>query len=151
MIDILIKKIIRFLRFDRKIQLKLCGFAVLVVMIIIQANILNGKEKELEKVSKEKNMVMRVPELEKEIQLEDLRNLTPEKQIAAIKRILEGTSYRNRVYHAVIDGEVYSTGSVIGDYTITRITMAAITLENKQRKEIQKLYFPEDYTDGSKK
>ena len=89
--------------------------------------------------------------MERKIKSKDLKGLSPEKQIAAIKRILEGTSYRNKVYHAIIDGEVYSQGSVIGDYTITEITMAAITLENKSRKEAQKLYFPEDYTDGFKK
>jgi len=151
MINIIIKKIIRFIRFDRQIQLKLCGFVLLVVVIMVQANILNGKEKEFEKVSDEKNLVLQIPEMEKKIQFKDLRNLTPEKQIAAIKRILEGTSYRNKVYHAIIDGEVYSTGSVIGDYTITKITMASITLENKHRKEIQKLYFPDDYMDDLKK
>ena len=149
--NIIIRKILRFIQSDRQIQLKFCGFVLLVIVITIQANILSGKEAEFEKVSEEKNMVTRVPEMEKKVKFEDLKDLTPENQITAIKRILEGTSYRNKVYQAVIDGEVYSTGSVIGDYTITKITMAAITLENKQRKEIQKLYFPEDYEDDSKK
>ena len=149
--NIIIRKILRFIRSNRQVQLKLCGVALLVVAIMIQANILNGKEKEFKKVSEEKNLVLRIPEMEEKIQFKDLRNLTPENQIAEIKRVLEGTSYRNKVYHAVIDGAVYSTGSVIGDYTITKITMRAITLENKQRKEIQKLYFPDDYMDDLKK
>jgi len=149
--NIIIRKIFRFIRSNRQIQLKLCGVALLMVVIMVQANILNGKEKEFEKVSEEKNMVLQIPEMEKKIQFKDLRNLTPENQIAVIQRVLEGTSYRNKVYHAVIDGEVYSQGSTIGDYTITKITMAAITLENKRRKEIQKLYFPDDYMDDLKK
>ena len=145
MIDIIIKKIIRLIRSDRKIQLKLGGILVLLIVVMVQMNIMKKREKELARVRKENEMVGQISKMEKEIKFQDLKNLTPEKQIAAIKRILEGTSYRYGVYQAIINGHVYSIGSVIGDYTITKITMETITLENKQRREIQKLYFPEEY------
>ena len=139
------------IRLDRKIQLKLGGVVILVIVVMVQAQILKKKGAELERVRQEKEMVTQIPDMEQEIKFNDLKSLTPENQLIAIKRVLEGTSYRYGVYHAIINGDVYSTGSLLGDYTITKINMETITLENKGRQEIQKLYFPEEYLGEAKK
>jgi hypothetical protein len=81
--------------------------------------------------------------MEKKLRTKNLKLLKPESQIIAIKTILEGTSFRDEVYQAIIDGEVYSTGDMIGDYKIMNITLKTILLENTKIFDIKELSFPE--------
>ena len=154
MIDIITKKTLRYLGENRNLQFKMALiFALLVTMAVLSA-IVGRQEKELVKVKAQKELADRFPELKVEWEIkwkaelkaewdkgkrfQGLSALSPEEQIEIIQRILEGTSYQNGVYQAVINGEVYAVGHEIGDYTITKITMEAITLEDKKRKKTQK-------------
>ncbi|MBN1869051.1 MAG: hypothetical protein JW847_00525 [Candidatus Omnitrophica bacterium] len=159
MLENVLQKIIRLFRPDRQLQMKLCAVLLLAVLISILGKYLKAQDRTLVKVRAEKDLVLQIPAMEKKInemkyealrkarslqKAEALRNLSPDKQIAEIERVLEGTSYRDGVYQAVIDGEVYSTGSEIGDFTITAINMESITLENKDTREIERLKFPDN-------
>ena len=139
----ILKKIKRFIQFNGIVKVKIFSVCLLLVAMAVQGRLLDSKELELKKIRKEKELIVQVPEMEKKLKTINLKLLKPESQINAIQNILEGTSLRNNVYHAVIDGEVYSTGDTIGDYTIIKISLKTITLENKPRDEIKELSFPE--------
>lgn len=150
MIKDIIKKIERLVKFNRVLQLKLIGS----VMLLVIAGALGGRLKALDGVvAKSKadwELVMQVPAMEKKLRTKNLKLLKPEKQIIAIRNILEGTSFRDDVYQAIIDGEVYSTGDMIGDYKIIDITMKTILLENSKMFEIKELSFPENPAEQTK-
>ena len=150
MIRDIIKKIERLARFNRALQLKLIGCAVLLMAAGAQGRMLKTLDQTGAEVKDEWDLVLQVPVMEKKLKTENLKLLQPERQIIAIKSILEGTSFRNNVYQAIIDGEVYSTGDTIGDYKIINITLKTITLENSKIFEIKELSFPEKPGDQTK-
>lgn len=144
MIKDIIKKIERLVKFNRILQIKLIGGAVLLAASVVLGGQLKALDGALAKSKADWELVMQVPAMEKQLRTKNLKLLKPENQIIAIKNILEGTSFRDDVYQAIIDGEVYSTGDVIGDYKIIDITMKTILLENSKMFEIKELSFPEN-------
>ena len=120
MIKDIIKKIERLVKFNRLLQFKLIGCTVLLFAASVQAGMLKNLDKTKAKVNAEWELVMQIPTMEKKLRTKNLKLLKPESQIIAIKNILEGTSFRDEVYHAIIDGEIYSTGDMIGDYEIIK-------------------------------
>jgi hypothetical protein len=143
MIRDVFKKVERLVRFNRVLRLKLTVCIVLLIAAGVQSRMLKDMDKTVARAEAEHELVMQVPAMEKELRTENLKLLKPERQIIAIKNILEGTSFRDDVYHAIIDGEVYSTGDMIGDYKIINITLRTIMLENSKIFEIKELSFPE--------
>ena len=143
MIKDIIQKIRRLARFNRVLQFKLIGCVVLLIAAGAQSGILYDLDKMVAKVNAEWALVMKVQDMERKLRTKNLKLLKPESQIIAISNILEGTSFRDNVYQAVIDGEVYSAGDMIGDYKIMNITLKTILLDNSKKFEIKELSFPE--------
>jgi len=143
MIQDIIKKIKRLVRFNRVLQIKILGCAVLLIAVGVQGGMLKNQDRILVKVNAERDLVMEIPAMEKKLRTKNLKLLKPESQIIAIKNILEGTSFRDEAFQAVIDGEVYLTGDMIGDYKIININMKTILLENTEVFDIKELNFPE--------
>ena len=143
MIKDTLQKIGRLIKFNRILQFKLIG----IVVLLVASGMVGGKLKSLDgaaaKYRAEWELVMQVPAMEKKLRTKNLKLLQPEKQIIAIRNILEGTSFQDNVYQAVIDGEVYSAGDVIGDFKIIDITMRTILLENSKMYQIKELTFPD--------
>ena len=144
MIQDIIKKIKRLIRFNRILQIKILGCAVLLIAVGVQGGMLKNQDRVLVKVNAERDLVMEIPVMERKLRTKNLKLLKPESQIIAIKNILEGTSFRDEVYQAVIDGEIYSMGDMIGDYTIMSINMRTILLQNNKIFDIKELNFPAD-------
>jgi len=143
MIRDLFKKVERLVRFHRALRFKLAACALLLMAAGAQNRMLKDMDKTVARAKAERDLVLQVPAMEKKLRTENLKLLKPERQIIAIENILEGTSFRDDVYHAIIDGEVYSTGDMIGDYKIINITLRTIMLENSKVFEIKELSFPE--------
>lgn len=143
MIKNIIKKIERLVKYNRILQVKLIGCILLVIVAAMQGDMLKGLDKTVTKVNGERELVMQISIMEKKLRTKNLKLLKPESQIIAIRNILEGTSFRDETYQAIIDGEVYSAGDMIGDYKIINITMKTILLENNTIFDIKELSFPE--------
>ncbi len=143
MIQDVLKKIKRLVRFNRILQCKLIGGVLLLVAAGVQGGMFKNLDKDLARVNAEWELVMQVPAMEKKLRTKNLKLLKPESQILAIKNILEGTSFKDNVYGAIIDGEIYSVGDTIGDYKIMSINMKTILLENSKIFDIKELSFPE--------
>ena len=143
MIKDIIKKIERLVKFNKILQIKLVVVVVLLVASVVLGDRLKALDGEAARSKADWDMVMQVPAMEKKLRTKNLKLLQPEKQIIAIRNILEGTSFQDNVYQAVIDGEVYSAGDMIGDFKIIDITMRTILLENSKIYSIQELTFPE--------
>ncbi|OGX35213.1 MAG: hypothetical protein A3C36_03125 [Omnitrophica WOR_2 bacterium RIFCSPHIGHO2_02_FULL_52_10] len=150
MIKDIVQKTGRLVKFNRILQIKLIGGAVLLAATGVLGARLKALDGAAAKSKAEWELVMQVPAMEKKLRTKNLKLLKPESQIIAIKTILEGTSFRDNVYQAVIDGEVYSTGDVIGDYKIIDITLKTILLENSKMFEIKELSFPENSAEQTK-
>jgi len=143
MIKDIIKKLNRLFKFNRVLQFKMFLGLALLAAVGVQSRMLKDMEQDLAMAQAEWDQVLQTPALEKKLRSKNLKLLKPESQIIAIKNILEGTSFRDEVYQAIIDGEIYSAGDMIGDYKIMNITLRTILLENTQIFDIKELSFPE--------
>jgi len=144
MIRDLVRKIKRLMRFNRILQVKMVGCAVLLIAVGVQGGMLKNQDGILAKVNAERDLVLEISAMERKLRTKNLKLLKPESQIIAIKNILEGTSLKDEVYRAIIDGEVYSAGDMIGDYEIMNISMRTILLQNNEIFDIKELRFPEN-------
>lgn len=144
MIKELFKKIKRLVIFNKLLQAKFIACIVLLVVV----SLINAQHKQLNaqliEAKANWDLVMEIPAMERKLRTKNLKLLKPESQIIAIRNILEGTSVKDGIYQAIIDGEVYSTGDTIGDYEIMNITMRTILLENRKVFDIKELSFPEN-------
>ena len=143
MIRDIVKKLGRLVKHNRILQFKFVACVVLLMAASVQSRLLKNLDRTMVRTNAEWELVLGVPAMEKKLRTKNLKLLKPESQIIAIKNILEGTSFKDDMYQAVIDGEVYSAGDNIGDYKIINITMNTILLENSKIFEIKELSFPE--------
>ena len=121
------------------------NFLVRIVLILILLAIIalefpaERKQSQLySKFKKEKDLIARIPEME---QMVRVNFLTPESAVKVVYD-LQGTSIKNGVPYALIDGNIFKQGDRIGPFEITEITARIVRFQNPLTQEVKELTLP---------
>jgi len=139
------QKLFRFIVRETHFRFQCAIVLGVAALICVQAAIVGKQAAEVADLKARRDLVAKIPEMEGIIAK---RIVTPamieaaQKQIARIESVLQGTMLQDGVYDALIDGQVYTVGGMIGDFRIVAIGMDSISLENGLTREVTKLYFP---------
>ena len=137
-------KFFRFFFVEGQFRLKSGLFFIFLFIIGLQFQILQIEERQLAKLRAQKNLVMRIKEMEKVVEVNTVRTLLgkkPHVPIAGIKYHLTGTSITDSVPYAIIDDLIYTEGDTIGEYTVVKIAKDSAVLESRLTKKVKKLSF----------
>ena len=135
----------KFLRTDTLLRSKILIFAACIVVLLIQLKIFGSKAAQVAQAKAQKDLVQRIPSMEKSIQAR--ATAVNEQNLAKVVLHLEGTTIREGVPYALIDGVVYAQGDSVGNYSVEEIVMGKVgkvTLKNKEKEEIKILYVHND-------
>ena len=119
-------------------------FIIFAVVTILQLKTIQLQTKQLKQIKFEKEMIARIPDMEKKLMASTMRTgkgTRPQTQMRGEEFVLRGTSIRDSIPCALIDGTVYKEGDSIGDYTVVKITKGSAVLENRLTKKIKNLQF----------
>ncbi len=142
-------KSIKLLRLIRREPIFLLRFVVVLLgagILFTQVKAVQQQAREYAKLTKEKGLIARIPEMKNKIHTHTLMTMPPEQlkiQINEVEFTLEGTSIEDGIPFALIDGTIYKEGDIIKDYRIVEIKHGSITLENTSTKEIKKFSLPQ--------
>jgi len=120
----------------------------LMIMVVVQSIYINHQRQRNNKLQKKSNLVLRIKDMEKALApIEFVRAISlPDKLRKRNKKnvdyILRGTGVQNGIYHAVINNDIYKIGDTLGEYTITKIGVDEILLENKPAHKKKFLRLP---------
>ena len=137
-------KLIRFIIVEPHFRLQSIMFIIFAVVTILQLKTIQLQAKQLKQMKSEKEMIARIPDMEKKLMASTLqtgKGARPQIQIKGGEFVLRGTSIRDGIPCALIDGTVYKEGDSIGDYTVVKITRDSVVLENRLTKKIKNLQF----------
>ena len=139
-----LNKLIRFIIVEPHFRLQSIMFIIFVVVTVFQLKTIQLQTKQLKQMRLEKEMIARIPDMEKKLMASTMRTVAgakPQMQMTRREFILRGTSIRDGIPCALIDGTVYKEGDSIGDYTVVKITRDSAVLENRLTKKIKSLQF----------
>ena len=135
----------KFSRIDPLLRSKIFIFAACVVVLLIQLKIFGSKAVQVSQAKAQKDLVQRIPSMEKSIQA---RAIVIDEQNMAKREIhLEGTTIREGIPYALIDGVVYAQGDSVDNYSVEEIVMGKVgkvTLKNNKTQEIKILVVHND-------
>ena len=140
-----LNKLIRFIIVEPHFRLQSIMFIIFVVVTVFQLKTIQLQTKQLKQIKLEKEMIARIPDMKKTLMATTMRigkGVRPQIQMrAGGEFVLRGTSIRDGIPCALIDGTVYKEGDSIGDYTVVKITRDSAVLENRLTKKIKNLQF----------
>jgi hypothetical protein len=137
-------KILRAFLVDPQLQVRGLVLLTLVVIFLFQAKAIGNQSKAIRQVNDQKALVAKIPAMEKTIQA----NTIVTGHLNTVTKVafnLEGTTIREGVPYALIDGVVYAEGDTIGNYKIETIILeqgGQVTLRDEKTQEIKVLYVP---------
>ena len=136
-------KLIRFIKFERQLQLSLLCAAVLLGLFMFQCRALKKLEVRLKKVRAEKQLVLKIDDMRKTIASKKIKPVGKAVVKQKEKLMLQGTVLKGKLYHALINGLIYKKGDIVGDYRVIDIHKNSVVLENKLTKEFHLLKISE--------
>ena len=135
----------KFSRIDPLLRSKILIFAACVVVLLIQLKIFGSKAVQVSQAKAQKDLVQRIPSMEKSIQARTI--VIDERNMAKKELHLEGTTIREGIPYALIDGVVYAQGDSVDNYSVEEIVMGKVgkvTLKNNKTQEIKILVVHND-------
>ena len=131
------------------IQEKRVRLMIIVIIVIALGSVLLLKIQKtqavwLENVKAKKQLVLRMPEIEQQIQAyEDLGVVEPRKLEKPIKDglVLKGVFSRGDQYYVLIGDKFYKRGDTCGTFNISKIDFDYVILEDKNTKKTEYLHF----------
>ena len=140
-------KYVRPLVMDAPFRWRFAAVVGLSFALIFQMVLLGKSQDAFRQAQKQKELVALIPEMKNTLRLRMVRIPSAQSQssdstLAAPEIILEGVTERGEgVFYALINGEVYKEGDVIGGYTVEEIEKDSAVLRNTQTHEIKNIYF----------
>jgi len=135
-------KLIRLWNLNDQFKYKLWISFALFVVLFIQFAVISAKAKQLSTVQMEKELVMTIDEMKSKLQLSpELETAAPVLAPKKKEFVLEGTTAKEGIIYALINGEIVSEGDAIDDFKIIKIAMGEAVLSNEENNEIRNLYF----------
>jgi len=121
---------------------------VIIIVIILSSVWLWKKEKiqitQLKKVSAEKQLVVKIPELEKQIQSYGDPGRIKSRESKKITRndlVLKGIFFQNNMYFVLIGDTFYKKGDTCGNFDILNIDLNYVTIQDINTKQTEVLRF----------
>lgn len=145
-------KYLRFLLLDHTIRIRVAIFLALWILISFQGGTLKTQGKELSRIKTEKELVLKIPNMEKTIKAHTIiatemaapgDGTQSGEQIVKVEFILKGMTIKNGIPYALIDENIYKEGDTLGEYAIMKISRAGVVMQNNLTQEIKQLYFIE--------
>jgi len=121
---------------------------VIIIVIILSSVWLWKKEKiqiqHLKKIKEEKQLVVKIPELEKQIQSYGNSGRIESQESKKITRkdlVLKGIFFQNNMYFVLIGDTFYKKGDTCGNFDILNIDLNYVTIQDRNTKQTEVLRF----------
>ncbi len=130
---------------EKRIGLNLFAIILIILSSLWLAKIQKAQYFRLNEVREEKQLVAKIPELEKQIKIyEDsgkTKSQAAEKKSARIVPVLKGIFLQDKLYYALIGDAFYKEGESCEDFEILKIDFNQVTIQYKNTKETEVLLF----------
>ncbi len=95
-----------------------------------------AQAKVLKQLREKQEMARHIPDLEKRLRAKEIQNTLEKTEPQKVEFTLNGIILGKRSNMTVINGEVYREGDSIGVFTVSAVTLKAVTLRNKLTNKV---------------
>jgi hypothetical protein len=141
-----ITKFKRFVTFDRAFQVRVALVVGLLFLIRWEGQVAWKQEGLLAKLSVEQVLVAKIPEMQaKLVALQQAAVLQENAEVKPDAGFhLEGIVIENNDFTALINGEIYVIGDVVGKYEIVQITPEGVAVLDRETNQPETIPLPDD-------
>lgn len=129
-------KFIRLLVKDTEITLRMLLLAGLIFSLGALYKKNAAQAKVLKQLREKQEMARHIPDLEKRLRAKEIQNTLEKTEPQKVEFTLNGIILGKRSNMTVINGEVYREGDSIGVFTVSAVTLKAVTLRNKLTNKV---------------
>ena len=137
------QKYVRLFLVETHYRVRMLTAAILIVVIFLSHLLVGVSKKALERVKKEKELVLNIPIMEKLIASRTQAAPDRPAEVVApdVPINLEGTYVKNGVTYALINGSIVAVGDTYGEYLIEKVEFGTAVLRNRKTNEEKILQF----------
>ena len=140
----MIDKFLKLTIHESIFQVRILSVLILLGIVLAQAGMNRFQVRQYAKLRQEKTLVERIPEMERKTGMFRPAT-TADVPTMSKSMVLQGTSIKNNIAYALINGSIYQKGDRLGDYQVIKIQRGRVILENIVTKGQRNLWLLESF------